>query len=185
MQELSKDIIQQAANGDIKAFQMIYQAYFSLVSNVARRVVNRVEDAEDVTQDVFINIYHNLKNFRFDASLKTWIYRITVNSAITYAKRTSKYTPIPEYMELSDNEYSKNLNETKIDNEVKEKVVANLLEQLNPEQRACIVLRSIEGLSYQEIAESLKIPINTVRSRIKRARETLLMLRREVIPNEM
>jgi len=71
----------------------------------------------------------------------------------------------------------------KIDDQANEKRVKKLLMCLNISQRACIVLRSIEGLSYKEIADTLSIPINTVRSRIKRARESMLVLGREVIPN--
>ena len=72
-----------------------------------------------------------------------------------------------------------------IEKEQQEKVISTLLKALNPDQRACVVLRSIEGLSYQEIAESLNININTVRSRLKRARETLLALRKEMVQNEL
>jgi RNA polymerase sigma-70 factor (ECF subfamily) len=73
----------------------------------------------------------------------------------------------------------------KIEEEQHEKVISTLLEALNPDQRACIVLRNIEGLSYQEIAESLNININTVRTRLKRAREKLIALRKEMVKNEM
>ena len=73
----------------------------------------------------------------------------------------------------------------KIEREQQEKTISTLLDALSPDQRVCIILRSIEGLSYQEIAESLNININTVRSRLKRAREKLMDLRKEMVKNEM
>jgi len=186
MQDISREIISRAAQGDLNAFETIYKAYFNIVTNVALRVVNRLEDAEDIAQEVFMNIYHNLKNFRFESSLKTWIYRAAVNTAINHSKKTSRHRDrTVEYTEALNAPNPGEDARQKIDAQSHEKIVQTLLNAVSPEQRACIVLRSIEGLSYQEIAATLNIPINTVRSRIKRARETMLALRKEVISHEM
>jgi len=102
MQDITGNIIIRASEGDIDAFEMIYREYLDFVSNVAFRVVNTREDAEEVTQEVFLNIYRQLKYFRFESSLKTWIYRITVNTAINYSKKESKHQyEIAGYMEVS------------------------------------------------------------------------------------
>src|SRR3990172_6391594 len=186
MQEIDGDIIMRASEGDIDAFEVIYREYIDFVSNVAFRVVNSREDAEEVTQEVFLNIYRQLKYFRFESSLKTWIYRITVNTAINYSKKASKHhSEMAGYMEVSDRVNTNEHAPDKISGEFNEEIIATLLDAITPDQRACIVLRSIEGLSYQEIAETLKIPVNTVRSRIKRARETMLSLREEVMKNDL
>ena len=186
MQDITGNIIIRASEGDIDAFEMIYREYLDFVSNVAFRVVNTREDAEEVTQEVFLNIYRQLKYFRFESSLKTWIYRITVNTAINYSKKEPKHQyEIAGYMEVSGRVNTNENAPDKISEEFNEKIITTLLNAITPDQRACIVLRSIEGLSYQEIAETLKIPVNTVRSRIKRARETMLSKRKEVIQNEM
>ena len=90
MQELSDDIIIKAREGDIGSFEAIYEATAGFVYNVAYRIVYNTHDAEEITQEVFLKVYHKLKNFRLESSLKTWIYRITVNCAINYSKREGR-----------------------------------------------------------------------------------------------
>ena len=184
MQELSDDIIIRAREGDIGSFEAIYKSTAGFVYNVAHRIVYNAQDAEEVTQELFLNVYHKLKDFRLESSLKTWIYRITVNCAINYSKKRSRERE-------KKTEYRNNLNpwqlldEPELDNQRHKEIIEIFLKILNPDQRICVVLRSIEGLSYQEIAETLKISINTVRSRLKRAREKLLAARKEVISDEL
>ena len=175
MRDISRDVIIQASEGDMNAFERIYKSSSGFVYNVAYRIVNNRDDAEEVTQEVFLTIYRTLKGFRFQASLRTWIYRITVNSAINYSrKKPKKDNATAEYSEGLKRPGAHDELEEKIDKEHREKIVSSMLKILNPEQRACVVLRNIECLSYQEIAETLDININTVRSRLKRAREQLM-----------
>jgi len=182
MVQVADEIVTKAQQGDLKAFEEIYRTLFGFVSNVAFRIVGRREDAEEVTQDVFMKIYHYLKDFRFQSSLKTWVYRITVNCALNYVKKeANKKRNVPYVDEVSSQPQEPSL----ANREYQEKLVNELLSTLNPEQRAVIVLRSMEGLSYEEIAQTLQIPINTVRSRIKRAREAMLALKKEVIQSEL
>ena len=181
MQEITQDILTSAAQGDLTAFETIYKGSSSFVYNVAYRVLGNKEDAQELTQEVFLTVHHKLKEFRFESSFKTWVYRITVNQAINMAKKHSKISdktvPYEEYMEQPA--ISGNVHQN-IDKEHNDKMIGDLLGTLNPEQKACVVLRNIEGLSYEEIAQSLNININTVRSRLKRAREKLLEIRKQV-----
>jgi RNA polymerase sigma-70 factor (ECF subfamily) len=143
-------------------------------------------DAEEVTQQVFLTIYQKLNKFQFQSSMKTWIYRIAINCAINYGRRMSRERDkMVEYNEVFHSQSSIGESEKHIHQEDQEEIVNSLLKVLTPDQRACIVLRNIEGLSYQEIAETLKININTVRSRLKRAREQLLALRKKVVNDEL
>ncbi len=186
MDNLSENTIIEASEGNVKSFEEIYRAYSDFVYNVAFRVINNIDEAQEVTQEVFINVYRKLNSFKFKSSFKTWIYRITINTAINFSKKRSKEQS--RIVEFNDqNEFNTTVDSVseKIEEEQHEKVISTLLEALNPDQRACIVLRNIEGLSYQEIAESLNININTVRTRIKRAREKLISLRKEMVENEM
>lgn len=186
MQELSIDILQQAAAGDVDAFEDVYKAYSRFVYNVALRMCRNSELAQDVTQDVFITVYNKFDRFRFESSFKTWIYRITVNTSINSLKKGGKMRD--KSVEFDDQfNYGQQTDSVAegIRKEENNNLVNRLLDYLNADQRACIVLRSIEGLSYEEIAESLKIPINTVRSRLKRAREKLLKIRKEVMSHEL
>ncbi len=184
MQDISDEIIIKAVEGDLDAFEYIYQRSASFFYNVALRIVNRREDAEDVVQEVYMIMYKQLKSFRFDSSFKTWGYRITVNTAINYAKRASRnnHTSMDVREETHVPVQASTL---QLDENSKNDMVEKLLEILNVEQKACIILRSQQGLSYEEISQTLGIPINTVRSRIKRAREAMMKFKNEVISHEM
>lgn len=177
IQGISDDTVRRACEGDLRSFEAIYKATSGFVYNVALRVVNNREDAKEVVQEVFLTMYRKLNGFRFESSLKTWVYRITVNCALNYAQKTARTRG--KETEYQDVVMAGEVR-TGMDNEQTGKVVEGLLEVVSPEQRACVALRSMEGLSYQQIAEVLKININTVRSRLKRARERMLIFRKKV-----
>ena len=123
-------------------------------------------------------IYHKLKNFRFESSFKTWVYRITANCAINFAKKYSRTKAVPFEEAFGEGAVLNEAHEH-MDQEHQNQLVESLLGELNCDQRACVVLRDIQGLSYEEIAQALNININTVRSRLKRSREKLLSLRQK------
>lgn len=177
IQEISHDLLQQAAQGDIQAFEEIYKFASSFVYSVALRTVRNREDAQEITQEVFLKVFKNLKDYKFKSSFKTWIYRITVNTALNFIKKAgcdlSRQVEYNENMIIEDAR-PENTTDSILDNQENEKKVNDLLAALTPEYRVCIVLREIQGLSYEEIAQTLKTNINTVRSRLKRAREILL-----------
>ena len=177
MEDISRDIITKAAQGDISAFEEIYRKTSAFVYNVASRMTNNSEDADEVTQDVFMKVYKNLGRFNFLSSFKTWIYRVTVNAAINYRKSVGKHLEQRvEYDAVIQSLSTKETTRNNIDKQGNKEQVSVLLSVLNPDQRACMVLREIEGMNYKEIADTLKININTVRTRLKRAREKLLAL---------
>lgn len=174
MREIPEDVLKKAASGDISSFELLYKETSCFVYNVALRVLNNSEDAEEVAQEVFVMVYRKLKYFRFESSVKTWIYRIAVNRALNLAKRRSREKMI--YKEYEKESYVNKATPPRADKD--KTAVETLLSGVGPDQRACIVLRNIEGLSYKEISETLKININTVRSRLSRAREKLLALKK-------
>ncbi len=186
MDEISKDLIIQASHGDMHAFSVIYKTYSKLVYNVALRIVNNKEDAQELVQEVFLTVHKKLGSFQFKSSLKTWIYRITVNCTLNYVNRAAKEknSKVEYHDELLSKFFSKDMDNF-INEEYKKQVVELLLKFLSPEQRICIVLRSIEGLSYEQMSEVLQVGPSTIRSRVKRARESLLVLGRKVIKNEL
>jgi len=180
MSDISNELIIQAADGDMAAFEAIYKASSGFVYNIALKVTNNRDDADEVTQDVFVKIFNSLKSFGFRSSFKTWIYRIAANTAINHAKsafrhRRSKveYDPVIHDVQAPDT--------TKLEPDTEEArdKVARLLDALDPDQRAVLVLRELEELDYRAIADTLNININTVRSRLKRAREKLIALARK------
>jgi len=181
MIEIGRELIIKASEGDTNSFEEIYRLSSGFVYNIAFRIASNSKDAEEITQEVFIKIYKNLKRFAFRSSFNTWVYRITVNAAINFKKRVSKE-------EDRRVDYESRLNTEMVDkgkDHASESLVRFLLSKLGPEHRACIVLKEIEGLSYEEISNVLRININTVRSRLKRARQKLVALRKEVVKNEV
>ena len=187
MQDIARHILVEAARGDIGAFRRIYMYSSDFVYNIAYRVTGNREDAEEATQDVFLKVHKNLKNFHFRSSFKTWIYRITINTAINAYKRKSRHlSHISDCNDAAELGCVEETTRLELDKKSSEELIRSMLETLNPDQRACVVLKDIEGLSYKEIAETLKININTVRSRLKRARGRLMALRQKGgMSNEM
>lgn len=173
--DIARDIVLKAAEGDLQAFEHIYKQTSAFVYNVALKVLRNSEDAQEVTQEVFLKIYKNLKNFDFQSSFKTWVYRIAVNAALNFLRKEK--STLKRHLEYNDNVYvrtEENKIEKFFEQRENEEKVNVLLEALPLEQRVCIVLREIQGLSYEEISRALEVNINTVKSRLKRARETLL-----------
>jgi len=175
MKDISREAIQQAAQSDMGAFEDIYRTTCGFVYNVALRVAGNKEEAEEITQDVFIKVHKNLRKFCFQSSFRTWVYRITVNTAINASKKRSRETGrMVEYNDALKVADRPSATQEVADKEKNEKLIESLLGVLNSDQRACVVLRGIEGLSYEEIAKTLNTNINTVRTRLKRARTKML-----------
>jgi len=187
MTNIPDELIYKAARGDMKAFEEIFKLASGFVYAVSYRVTRNRADAQEAAQDVFLKVHRNLGKFEEGTSFKAWIYRITVNTAINYYNRRKRHMmrqgdfELAELTEGTDPEV-----DARMEKEEKEKKISELLGKLNPDQRACIVLRAIEGLSYEEIAKALNVKINTVRTRLKRAREILMKYtEQEEARNEM
>jgi RNA polymerase sigma-70 factor (ECF subfamily) len=186
MEEITRNIIERAAEGDMDAFEAIYKAASGFVFNLALRITNNRPDAEEATQDIFIKIFDNLKRFEFRSSFKTWIYRIAVNTAINVYNRNIKDVSRRGDFDtaIETQGYSPGIKEAAERSEERN-MLSVLLNTLSPDHRAVIVLREIEGLSYGEISEALKINLNTVRSRLKRAREILMERGKKAVRDEV
>ena len=180
--QIEDHIITEAAKGDINAFEEIYKTYSRFVFNISLRVTCNYGDAQEVTQEAFMKIYNKLSSFSFKSSFKTWLYRIAVNTAINFIKKESRQREKVSKLalELKSSDY-KDLTSNAIEKEAINSKVDKILKMLNPEQRACLVLKHIEGLSCQEISDVLQVNVNTIKTRLKRARESLLPLRKEVV----
>jgi len=184
MPEIPAEVIKLAAQGDTDAFERILAAYGDFVFNVSLRMLRRREDAQEAAQEAFLTIYKKLCSFQQRSSLKTWIYRITVNTAINYSRRERRHRA----RAVSYDEESHPVAvpaQLNTEAEYTGRMVDKLLGMLSEEQRACVVLRSIEGLSYEEIAAVLGIEVNAVRSRLKRAREKMLAVKSEVMTDAL
>ncbi len=176
MNDIALDTLKLASQGNIEAFEEIYKAASSFVYNVALRITGNSVDAQDVVQDVFMKIYHSLKGFQFRSTFRTWAYRITINTAINHCRKSSKEEKNRvDYDNIIESLPDNRLANEQVDQGDNQARLNGLLNMLSPEHKTCLILREIEGLSYQGIAGTLKIPVNTVRSRLKRARQALLV----------
>lgn len=172
------DLISRFNSGEVSAFEELVVKYQDMIYNLCRYMLRNVHDAEDAAQDVFFKAYRNLKDFKPEASFYTWLYRIGINTCLDYRRKSFSASSFlqalsggitsPSDQSLFDTTPEKlhELNETR-------KSIEFALTKMPEKLRAVIVLREIEELSYEEIAEVLEISMGTVKSRISRAREML------------
>jgi RNA polymerase sigma-70 factor (ECF subfamily) len=172
--------------GDEKAFEELIRRYQRQVANIIYLTLGGREVVEDLTQEVFIRVYRSLNKFEFDASFYSWLYRITVNLCIDEIrrrkiKRTLSLDVFSEERVLEKEKTSKKIetpSEALLESEKKE-VVRKALQQLSSSHRMVLVLREYENLSYEEIAQTLRISVQAVKSRIFRAREEMRVILKE------
>jgi RNA polymerase sigma-70 factor (ECF subfamily) len=166
------DLIGRFKKGDISAFEALVRKYQDRVYNLCRYMLRDPQNAQDAAQDVFLKSYRGLKEFRPDSSVYTWIYRITVTTCLDYRRKSHRETfrnePLSEGLQSEEPHLEQTYDSAK-----NAEAVQLALQKLPEKLRAAIVLREIEELSYEEIAEVLHTSPGTVKSRISRAREEL------------
>jgi RNA polymerase sigma-70 factor, ECF subfamily len=166
-----KDLIQRFKSGNVSAFEELLRRYQDRVYNLCRHMVDDRDDARDAAQDVFIKAFRALKSYKPDAGFYTWIYRIAVNTCLDFKKK--RQVP-PLDVELMDSFPSGGpFPEEVYESKEAGRIIEAALQRLPKKLRAAIVLREMEGLSYEETASVLGISTGTVKSRIARAREQL------------
>jgi RNA polymerase sigma-70 factor (ECF subfamily) len=173
---VEKDLVRLAKRGDITAFEELVSGYEKKVYNTAYRFFNNIEDARDISQEIFLKIYLSLKDFREDSTFSTWLYRIAVNTCIDYCrKRKGEEVPLREELEASNTKHGVPPNTPEQTFEKKEikAAVLEAIKLLPIDQKTCIILRDIQGFSYMEICSLLNCPLGTVKSRISRGRRNL------------
>jgi len=173
-------IVDRFKNGEKAAFEELVLKYQDKIYNLCRHMLGNTHDAEDAAQDTFIKAYQKLKDFKPEASVYTWLYRIAVNTCLDYKKR-----PFFESFFKKADEGEDFIDEPASDRPSPEKLyeskqigyaLHNSIRKLPSKLRTAIVLKEIEGLSYEEIADILEVSIGTVKSRISRARDELKKL---------
>jgi RNA polymerase sigma-70 factor (ECF subfamily) len=178
--ELDLELVKRVQRGDKTAFDLLVRKYQHRIGAVIGRFVPDYAESQDIAQETFIRAYRAIGNFRGDAQFYTWLYRIAVNTAKNHlvaskrrppssdveAEEAEHYTGAQRLHDFDTPEHE--MLRQEIAREVGETVAA-----LPEELRQAITLRELEGLSYEEIAETMDCPIGTVRSRIFRAREAI------------
>jgi RNA polymerase sigma-70 factor (ECF subfamily) len=179
-QSSDKKLVKRVQKGDKGAFDLLVLKYQHKIVNLVMRYVRDPELALDITQEAFIKAYRALPRFRGDSAFYTWMYRIAVNTAKNHLA-AQRRRPMDVELDLQDPEQydlHAKLKETDtpegvtLSNELKE-TVERAIAALPEDLRTAIVLRELDGMSYEEIAQTMECPVGTVRSRIFRARDAI------------
>ncbi|MBQ8510659.1 MAG: sigma-70 family RNA polymerase sigma factor [Clostridia bacterium] len=175
-------LIARAQAGDQDAFGQLVQAYEKMVYNTIKMKVVNAEDALDLSQEVFVKIWKSIGSYRGDCRFSTWVYRIATNACFDHLRRnvlpTDSMTGAPDEdgderpLDVADESLSASPERTLEQRETVTAVRAAIA-QLSEEQQEVVLLRDIEGYTYEEIAEMLHLEIGTVKSRLNRARAHL------------
>jgi RNA polymerase sigma-70 factor (ECF subfamily) len=163
------DLVSRAQSGRLDAFEELVRRHRLATYRVALRVLGDESDAEDATQDAFVQAWRNLGGFRADAAFSTWMYRIVTNRCLNMLRARRRTEPLPDDREAPASRPDR-IAEARW--EVEDLKLAIL--RLTPEQRAPLVLRELQGCTYEQIADALDISIPAVKSRLHRARLELL-----------
>lgn len=178
--EADRLLVQRVQSGDVAAFNALVLKYQQRVFKLVSRYVRDREEALDVTQEVFVRAYKALGGFRGESAFYTWLYRIAVNAAKNAVGAASR-NPVEGSLDVDDPELAEvqskltdvSSPERQLYADELKRTINEAIQDLPAELRRAILLREIEGLSYEEIAEIMKCPVGTVRSRIFRAREAI------------
>lgn len=179
--DIDQQLVERVQRGDKAAFDLLVTKYQRKIFRLLSRLIRDQAELEDVAQEAFIKAYRALPNFRGDSAFYTWLYRIAINTAKNHLVSRGRRAPttteadIEEAETFDDGDHLRDLNtpESMLVTKQVGEAVNRAIDQLPEDLRTAIVLREIEGLSYEEIAESMSCPIGTVRSRIFRAREAI------------
>lgn len=175
-----RELVKRVQKGDKGAFDLLVLKYEHKIVNLVMRYVRDPELALDISQEAFIKAYKAVPNFRGDSAFYTWLYRIAVNTAKNYLA-AQRRRPVDIELDLQDPEQyglHAKLKETDtpeslaLSHELQE-ILERAIEALPEDLRTAIILRELEGMSYEEIAQTMECPVGTVRSRIFRARDAI------------
>lgn len=186
------DLVARVQRGDKRAFDLLVLKYQRRVMRLLSRMVRSPADVEDVAQEAFIKAYRALPQFRGDSAFYTWLYRIAINTARNWHVAQTRRPQTVDDFENEDGETFQQIdNLTDIntpDAMLASKQVAETIDaaiaELPDELRVAILLREVEGMSYEDIAQSMECPIGTVRSRIFRARDAIARKLRPVLESD-
>ncbi len=173
-------LVERVQKGDKHAFDLLISKYQHRIVNLVRRYVSDPDEALDVAQESFIKAYRAIKNFRGDSAFYTWLYRIAINTAKNWLVAQKRRPPLSDIDAADAEQYDfdsrlkeKGTPENELLREEIKRTVFDSISALPEDLRTAIMLREMEGMSYEEIATTMECPIGTVRSRIFRAREAI------------
>ena len=171
-------LVKRVQQGDVAAYNILVIKYQHKVAQIISKFVGNSADVSDVAQEAFIKAYKAINSFRGESSFYTWLYRIVVNAAKTYLESNSRHK---NQVDVDSEEFasidaqgvltSRDTPDRILESQELQQVILNAMNELPEELRQAIMLREVEGMTYEDMADLLQIPIGTVRSRIFRARQ--------------
>ena len=190
--DVDMQLVQRVQRGDKRAFDLLVLKYQRRIIRLLSRMVRSPSDVEDVAQETFIKAYRALPQFRGDSAFYTWLYRIAINTARNWHVAQTRRPQSADGFENDEGETFDQI-DSLTDINTPEAVLASkqvaetinaAIAELPEELRTAIMLREIEGMSYEDIAQSMECPIGTVRSRIFRARDAIARKLRPVMESD-
>lgn len=179
--DLEKLLVKKSKAGDIDSFELLISSYDRKAYNIAFRMMGNEEDAKDMAQEAMLRVYRSIKDFKEQSSFSTWLYRIVTNVCLDELRRRKKEKTVS-----LDNTIETDSGEMRLeicsDRETPEdayerleqrQLIADAIKQLNEEYRSVIILRDVQGFSYEEMSFMLDCSLGTIKSRINRARNAL------------
>jgi RNA polymerase sigma-70 factor (ECF subfamily) len=178
--EVDQLLVERVQKGDKAAFDLLIHKYQHRIVSLISRYVNDPSESQDVAQEAFIKAYRAIDRFRGDSAFYTWLYRIAINTAKNWLVARKRRPPASDIDAVDAEQYDMDSRlkdratpESELMREEIEKTVFDTIATLPEDLRTAIILREMEGMSYEEIATTMECPIGTVRSRIFRAREAI------------
>lgn len=179
-------LIRDCLRGNTAAFGELMQRYQDRLYNTVYRLIDNPDDAQDVVQEAFLSAYQSLGSFKGDSLFFTWLYRIAINTAISLKRKQRPVISIdagrnghgvPEPLDATPSTRPG----FALERAEEDRLVQDALHRLSPEHRMVLILKDMDGMKYEEMAEILRVPIGTIRSRLHRARAELrgILERRE------
>lgn len=168
--EADRELIRRYLAGDVDAFETLMRAHENRVFSICLRMLRDRDAALDATQDVFLTVFRKADRYKEQAAFSTWLYRVTVNTCYDHLRRQKRKRtePMPEHFDPDDPRSGDPLRAAELRPDIEQ-----ALEQIPPEFRAAAILVDLEGMSLEGAADTLEIPIGTVKSRVFRARRLL------------
>lgn len=174
------ELVVQLQQGDESAFKKLVEEWQDMVYNTALGIVQHTDDADDITQEVFIQVYQSVSSFKGDSRFSTWLYRITVSKALDHEKKKKRKKRFAFVQRIFGNNEENQLHPVEFDHpgiqlEKKERAreLFNALKQIPDNQRIAFTLHKLEGQSHQEVAEIMNTTLYAVESLISRAKTNL------------
>ncbi len=181
MSDLEKMLIKKSQSGDVESFELLICSYDKRAYNIAYRVMGNEEDAKDMAQEAMIRVFRALRDFKGQSAFSTWLYRIVMNVCLDELRKrkNERYVPLESTIQTDSGEIHMEIcSDMETPEVVYERIeqgelIKKAINELSDDYKSVIVLRDIQGFSYEEISEVLRCSLGTVKSRINRARTML------------